>query len=698
MQTLSLEAVIGFNGAYAPSALVPRGRRAAHLPARAPPVPRPPRASPSRAGKVPAGLRWHVEGQHIIYPLGSNVVVKSIVTGAQTFLTGHTDVVTTLAVSKCGRYIASGQKTPMGKKVRFETPAGGRAVAWAEATASAWRGRLLARAPGATTCARRARASPRARSSRPRLAVCARRAAPRAVPAVAVAPLSAAPHSSCPPSSTQAPVILWDFHVAASHAGGEDHAGEVLHTMLLHKVGVQAAEFSDDGAFLATLGGQDDNSLIVWETATGKPVVATPAANYAALALAWYPGRSDKLVTAGQYHARTWDFSFERRRATPEDLKIGTIKRIYCCVALTEDGSTLYTGTSTGDVMAFNLTNGRFLATSSHRFTLGALALALPPAGDAVLVGTGEGAVVKLSRKELKVVHAVEVMGGVTSIAIAADAASAFVGTDAGNIYGIALDGPALEAQLRGTAHADPVVDVVFPAGTSELFLTAAGCEIRVWHAVKRSELLRIRVPALKVLAIALNKAGTLILSGWDDGKIRAFRPESGKLEYAINDAHAGGVSALAFSGDARRCVSGGVDGRVRVWDLAGRTHTMLMSFKEHKKEVTCVRVSANDEEALSSSVDGSCCVWNLRRAVRANALFASTSFRSIQYHPDESQLLTAGSDRKLTYWDTADCSAIRIIEGSTDEVRRRRARRGVGWGATLPPQCPPLCRRARLS
>jgi len=85
---------------------------------------------------VPSGLRWHVEGQHIIYPLGTNVVVKSIVTGAQTFLTGHTDVVTTLAVSKCGRYIASGQKTPMGKKARAGVArAGGRAAAAAAARA-----------------------------------------------------------------------------------------------------------------------------------------------------------------------------------------------------------------------------------------------------------------------------------------------------------------------------------------------------------------------------------------------------------------------------------------------------------------------------------------------------------------------------------------------------------------------------------
>lgn len=37
-----------------------------------------------------------------------------------------------------------------------------------------------------------------------------------------------------------------------------------------------------------------------------------------------------------------------------------------------------------------------------------------------------------------------------------------------------------------------------------------------------------------------------------------------------------------------------------------------------------------------------------------------------MQYHPDESQLVTCGSDRKIGYWDTVDCSPIRQLEAST--------------------------------
>lgn len=47
------------------------------------------------------------------------MVIKNIVTGAQSFLSGHSHPVTCIALSKCGRFIASGQTTEMGNKVSF---------------------------------------------------------------------------------------------------------------------------------------------------------------------------------------------------------------------------------------------------------------------------------------------------------------------------------------------------------------------------------------------------------------------------------------------------------------------------------------------------------------------------------------------------------------------------------------------------
>jgi WD40 repeat protein len=53
---------------------------------------------------------------HIIYAIGCNVCIENIQTRCQKFLVGHNNNVSCIAVSKCGRYIASGQVTYMGFK------------------------------------------------------------------------------------------------------------------------------------------------------------------------------------------------------------------------------------------------------------------------------------------------------------------------------------------------------------------------------------------------------------------------------------------------------------------------------------------------------------------------------------------------------------------------------------------------------
>lgn len=161
---------------------------------------------------------------------------------------------------------------------------------------------------------------------------------------------------------------------------------------------------------------------------------------------------------------------------------------------------------------------------------------------------------------------------------------------------------------------------------------------------------------------------GSQILSGWDDGKIRSFLPQTGQLKYVITDAHEDAVTAIRCTDtqdDNGRytVVSGGAHGRVRVWS----GNKMIASFKEHKAAVSSIELTKDDTEMVSASEDGSCIVWNMKTYTRLNAFFANTMFKSILYHPDESQLLTCGSDRKITYWDASDANAIRVIEGGPE-------------------------------
>merc|ERR1719231_1658394 len=123
----------------------------------------------------------------------------------------------------------------------------------------------------------------------------------------------------------------------------------------------------------------------------------------------------------------------------------------------------------------------------------------------------------------------------------------------------------------------------------------------------------------------------------------------------------------MATASDCGRIVTGGMEGEVRVWRIGRQTQTMDASLKEHRQRVWCIRIRADDSQAVSASSDGSCIIWDLNTKTRNLCLFESTMFKSLVYHPDESQLLTTGSDRKITYWDCFDGQAIRVLEGSEE-------------------------------
>ena len=92
----------------------------------------------------------------------------------------------------------------------------------------------------------------------------------------------------------------------------------------------------------------------------------------------------------------------------------------------------------------------------------------------------------------------------------------------------------------------------------------------------------------------------------------------------------------------------------------------MEASLKEHRGRVADIKINKGDTQAVSASFDGSCIIWDLKTHTRVMCLFESTMFKQVVYHPDESQLLTTGSDRKITYWDCFDGQAIRMLDGST--------------------------------
>jgi len=82
--------------------------------------------------------------------------------------------------------------------------------------------------------------------------------------------------------------------------------------------------------------------------------------------------------------------------------------------------------------------------------------------------------------------------------------------------------------------------------------------------------------------------------------------------------------------------------------DIIKYIHNYII--KTYLGTVTCIKIKKNDKECVSSSADGSTIFWDLERHVRSQVVFAPSFLKAVVYYPDESQILTSGTDRKVIF------------------------------------------------
>ena len=122
------------------------------------------------------------------------------------------------------------------------------------------------------------------------------------------------------------------------------------------------------------------------------------------------------------------------------------------------------------------------------------------------------------------------------------------------------------------------------------------------------------------VTSVAISAGGERALSGGDDGRVRLWEPATRRCLRAVV-GHTDMVSSIAISSDGRRAVScagdpldltqaRGDDAAVRVWDL--ETGRCLHTLTGHNSGVLSVALSPDGRLALSGSSDRTARLWDL--------------------------------------------------------------------------------------
>ncbi|KAL4363459.1 hypothetical protein GQ457_04G015200 [Hibiscus cannabinus] len=169
------------------------------------------------------------------------------------------------------------------------------------------------------------------------------------------------------------------------------------------------------------------------------------------------------------------------------------------------------------------------------------------------------------------------------------------------------------------------------------------------------------------ICPISCTKDGIYIAGGAPSGNVYLWEVTSGRLLRTWH-AHHKSLKCMVFSDDDSLLICGCTDGIICVWSMislldeehSGSSPILLHYSSEHRSSITgLVTMSAGASSIfVSSSLDGSCKVWELVSGRLLRTLVYPTSVTAIALHPLE-QLLFSGSENGKIFANVLDFGAV---------------------------------------
>jgi WD40 repeat protein len=129
-------------------------------------------------------------------------------------------------------------------------------------------------------------------------------------------------------------------------------------------------------------------------------------------------------------------------------------------------------------------------------------------------------------------------------------------------------------------------------------------------------------------------------------GLLNIYDAESGGLKEPL-PGHPRFNGRTAYYADAGWLAMGGLDGTVKVWDVANRTS--MVTIEAHKLQITALAFSADGQRLATGSDDQVVKIWDWRNRVSLSESQATPQM--LAFSPDGDQL-AVGEPEQVTLWD----------------------------------------------
>jgi WD40 repeat protein len=462
-----------------------------------------------------------------------------------------------------------------------------------------------------------------------------------------------------------------------------------------HKVAVHAVALSPDGKLIAS--GATDGSLQIVDRVSGKLLKQIKASTATITGLAFSADNSLIAASDGTGTVTLWNAADGAARG-----RIAGHSGAVQSVAFHPSLNDIATAGADGTIRLWQ-TPGPLSVLAGH--TKPVRSLSLSADGTRVLTAAEDGSVRLWNAKDGK--PATTLLAGTIAVRSSdwsADGKQVAIGDDAGSIR---LQNPADGTNLGIlSAHQGAVTGLAFRAQNDILASTGADGLLRLWTLpIKSPQQLAKYTTAVKAISVSgdsklavvadsnktlhvIDLAGnketatvaslpgqatavdvspdkSLIAAATDAGTVDVYAAVGGAVKFRVV-GHAGGATAVAFHPQGKQLASVGVDGTLRIWDIAIAPKLLA----GHTKSVTAVAVSPTGKLLATGSNDNSVRLWNLANGAPVRTLSGHTAaITGLAWSADETRLASSSADKTARLWNVADGKQLAQFVGHTAAV-----------------------------
>jgi WD40 repeat protein len=220
----------------------------------------------------------------------------------------------------------------------------------------------------------------------------------------------------------------------------------------------------------------------------------------------------------------------------------------------------------------------------------------------------------------------------------------------------------------RLAGHKDVVTSIVFFPDGTRIASASSDCTVRMWNARTYEPLPGIQCSG-EVCVIAISPDSVRLAVREDSsggvGILRVFDAVT-LTEQAQVQTYPGHLmsQSIGFSPDGDSIASGTGSGAVQVWDA--NTLSMLSTSRGHHGQVTAIVFSADGSRIISGSLDGTVHIRPVKPLEEQFVPIPGHDEWVCQavFSPDHSRVVSGSSDNTVRIWDGLTCEELAVLTG----------------------------------